>query len=409
MSRPLQLSLAVQLRTLRESISENLRWPSPEAGFARMVLSDLSVLDGYPFLSSLPKSDSGDRLQEAPILAASGYVIAEADAATQQQWAKSLERLSGRDLFPADRASFFFRPVELLGISLGTAKCPSVGERLKRWLQTGLASGEQRIGEPDFWSFHLSAYAGFLQGVFWKSRPFADLAVEDLAAGIWLWLAAPAFAKTFVLKELKDLTCPLLQKALVDGVPTRDVAREAAVYASLHKSIDQVLSSHYEQDWQIGRPSIDAIELVKKICSRFHVVAQQLRNRRSGRTPFALKDEYDVQYLMHGLLRLYFDDIRPEEWCPSYAGMSSRIDFLLKTERIVIETKMTRKALDERKLGEELTLDKAKYRTSPDCGTLVCFVYDPDGYCRNPAALERDLAEDREEFRVIVVVAPKGT
>ncbi len=69
---------------------------------------------------------------------------------------------------------------------------------------------------------------------------------------------------------------------------------------------------------------------------------------------------------------------------------------------------MTRKGLDDRKLGEELTLDKAKYRTNKDCRTLVCFVYDPEGYCKNPVALERDLAETAGDFTVLVVVASKG-
>lgn len=44
-----------------------------------------------------------------------------------------------------------------------------------------------------------------------------------------------------------------------------------------------------------------------------------------------LEDEYDVQDLPHALLLLYFDDVRAEEWTPSYAGKSARMDFLLKT------------------------------------------------------------------------------
>ena len=40
---------------------------------------------------------------------------------------------------------------------------------------------------------------------------------------------------------------------------------------------------------------------------------------------------------------LYFDDIRAEEWTPSYAGKCARVDFLLKNEKIVIEVKKTRK------------------------------------------------------------------
>jgi hypothetical protein len=35
-----------------------------------------------------------------------------------------------------------------------------------------------------------------------------------------------------------------------------------------------------------------------------------------------LKDEYDVQDLLYALLRIFFDDVRPEEWTPSFAGKS---------------------------------------------------------------------------------------
>jgi len=42
-----------------------------------------------------------------------------------------------------------------------------------------------------------------------------------------------------------------------------------------------------------------------------------------------IRDEYDVQNLLHAILKLHFEDIRPEEWAPSYAASSKRMDFLL--------------------------------------------------------------------------------
>jgi hypothetical protein len=83
------------------------------------------------------------------------------------------------------------------------------------------------------------------------------------------------------------------------------------------------------------------------------------------------------------------------------------MDFLLKRERIVIETKMAREGLDAKKLGEELIVDIARYATHPDCGTLVCFVYDPAGRIRNPAALEGDLSKTHGELVVRVLIRPR--
>jgi DNA-binding sugar fermentation-stimulating protein len=51
---------------------------------------------------------------------------------------------------------------------------------------------------------------------------------------------------------------------------------------------------------------------------------------------------------MHALLQLYYDDIRPEEYTPSYAGRASRMDFLLKREKIVVEVKKARSNLRAR-------------------------------------------------------------
>jgi len=99
-----------------------------------------------------------------------------------------------------------------------------------------------------------------------------------------------------------------------------------------------------------------------------------------------MKDEYDVQDLMHALLKQHFNDVRAEEWTPSYAGKSSRMDFLLKNEKLVLETKKTRLGLDHKAVGDELAVDIVRYKSHPDCLILACFVYDPECRIGNPAA-----------------------
>src|SRR2546425_4837451 len=81
--------------------------------------------------------------------------------------------------------------------------------------------------------------------------------------------------------------------------------------------------------------------ILTELCTRFHLIVRQLRSRHDNRATLDVNDEYDVQDLMHALLHLNFNDIRAEEWTPSYAGGSSRMDFLLKQEKIVIEAKKT--------------------------------------------------------------------
>jgi hypothetical protein len=148
---------------------------------------------------------------------------------------------------------------------------------------------------------------------------------------------------------------------------------------------------------------------LRDLFSRFHRLGRQLRARRENRETLAIDDEYDVQDLLHALLHLYSDDIRPEQWTPSYAGASSKMDFLLKKEKIVIEVKKTRSGLAAKEVGEQLIVDAAKYAQHPDCQALFCFVYDPEGRIANPIGIERDLARKDGGMEVEVFIYPKGT
>ncbi|MGR0481594.1 MAG: PD-(D/E)XK nuclease domain-containing protein [Candidatus Electronema sp. V4] len=148
---------------------------------------------------------------------------------------------------------------------------------------------------------------------------------------------------------------------------------------------------------------------MRLICLRFHAVASQLRSRHKNRNTLEIEDEYDVQDLLHALLRLYFDDVRAEEWTPSYAGGCSRVDFLLKAEQVVIEVKKTRKGLAAKDIGDQLLIDIQRYQAHPDCKTLVCFVYDPEGRIANPRGIEADLNKQHGSVLVEVIIAPRSS
>lgn len=147
---------------------------------------------------------------------------------------------------------------------------------------------------------------------------------------------------------------------------------------------------------------------IEKICNRFHLVANQIRARYDNRSTLDIEDEYDVQDLLHAILKLEFDDIRPEEWTPSYAGKASRVDFLLKKEEIIIEVKKTRKGLTGKEVGDQLLIDIQRYQQHPNCKYLVCFVYDPEGRIPNPKGIEDDLTKTENKVQIITIITPKG-
>ena len=156
------------------------------------------------------------------------------------------------------------------------------------------------------------------------------------------------------------------------------------------------------------QPQEDVMIQLMNLLSKFPSVARQLRSRHNRRNTLEIEDEYDVQDLLHALLKIHFDDIRKEEWTPSYAGGSSRMDFLLKNEQIVIEVKKTRNSLGDKEVGEQLLIDIARYSRHPNCKVLVCFVYDPEARIGNPLGLENDLNEmSTNDLIIITRIEPK--
>ncbi|MEI9968742.1 MAG: hypothetical protein WDM87_09010 [Terracidiphilus sp.] len=149
------------------------------------------------------------------------------------------------------------------------------------------------------------------------------------------------------------------------------------------------------------------IARVVQLAESFHRAALKLQKRHAQRAPFVVEDEFDVQDLFGALLETRFDEVRPEEYGPSHAGAASRVDFLLKQESIVVETKMAREGLTDKKLGEELIIDIERYKHRPDCKSLLCFVYDPDFRLKNPSVLENDLTKRTDGLYVRTLIRPK--
>lgn len=199
----------------------------------------------------------------------------------------------------------------------------------------------------------------------------------------------------------------------VFSVPIEDKQIRNAYIRGMQKA-EAILSSildeirNYGTENESSEIEVDAISTIERICLRFHTVARQLRARHSNRQTLMIEDEYDVQDLMHALLKIHFDDIRPEEWTPSNSGGSARVDFLLKNEKIVIEIKKTRTSLKPNEIGSQLLVDIARYRQHPDCELLFCFIYDPEGIIGNPIGFERDLENSGNDLKVRTIVGPKG-
>jgi hypothetical protein len=180
------------------------------------------------------------------------------------------------------------------------------------------------------------------------------------------------------------------------------------------KELSRRIDKHFPQVGEAipnltSSETLSAIDKIDLLCSRFHAVVNQLQQSKRGKKSApdaALKSEYDVQELLHALLWIFFSDVRREDPVPQRAGASSRTDFVLKNEGIIVEVKKTRSRLRDNEVGKELIVDIERYKARPDCKLAYCFVYDPEHLIRNPAGLE-ELSRNEGELAIKVVVLPK--
>ena len=136
-------------------------------------------------------------------------------------------------------------------------------------------------------------------------------------------------------------------------------------------------------------------ELLQTLVRGLPRAMHPLTHRRRGAKELTFDSEHDLQDVLHSQLRPWIADIRPEEFTPSYAGSSSRMDFLLPAHNLVLELKRVREKTHAARIGDELIIDIEHYRRHPKCNRLWCIVYDPMSVLRNPSGLISDLEGSR--------------
>lgn len=160
-----------------------------------------------------------------------------------------------------------------------------------------------------------------------------------------------------------------------------------------------------------GRKPSSLDDLLNIIIKGLPRAMQPLIHRRKGAQSLLFASEYDIQDLLHALMRPWISDIRPEEFCPSYAGKNTRMDFLLPKHNLVIETKRVRDKAHASNVGDELIIDIEHYRKHQNANHLWCVIYDPDLFISNPKGMINDLEGQRStpegniNVRVVIVSA----
>jgi hypothetical protein len=150
--------------------------------------------------------------------------------------------------------------------------------------------------------------------------------------------------------------------------------------------------------------TLNALSLLERIFRNLPFAIATLGRSVRGRSGITVSDEYDLQRIVLAVLQLHFQDVREEDFNPTYAGSATRIDFVLREVRIAVETKMTRPSLTTKKLGDDLAADILRYRKHEDVGALLALVYDPDRRISNPVGFEHDLFSDADQLIVRALI-----
>lgn len=392
---------ATMLATAMEAAEARLRvekaWPDPTSGLAYRALTKT----GYPIpdlMTGVPLPRDAIYYRRSPNLAAYGYVLERCGDEARAVWLEGIEHLRGREIYPADRQSFIFNPVEILGVAAGIEFLGANDEAA--WLADTIVRGFK----ANHFRTPLTATAARVAlRILGPSKvnliqcelaDSASLSIPDL-----LLISTIQFAFGDAVDEPLKLEEGLAKSIVSSSIAINDTAEAVAILVTGRKVIDRSLFSSAE---------VTPTDRIVGLCRRFPLFAQRLTSRQRGRAPFSISDEYDVQDLLHAILKLHFDDVRPEEYTPSYAGNSSRVDFLLPRERIVVEAKMTRPSLDQKKVADELIIDAARYSSMEGVETLICLVFDPDRRCGNPKTLEHDVENSGVRLKVKAIVCPQG-
>lgn len=151
------------------------------------------------------------------------------------------------------------------------------------------------------------------------------------------------------------------------------------------------------------------VELIIRICQRLPRTAKIIGTRsRKGKHGFEITDEYDVQDLLHAVIRAYVKYLVQEDPLPKQAAArSGRADLSIEELGVLIEVKYVRGPDDQRRIFEEYSQDLVLYTKWPHLKTLIFVIYNSVDL-RDPEAFEKMSGPnelDGRRFTVRIVLA----
>jgi len=151
------------------------------------------------------------------------------------------------------------------------------------------------------------------------------------------------------------------------------------------------------------------IHLIEHLCKRIQYSANILSNRtRPGKLSYKIEDEYDVQDLVHAVLRAYLKYSVQEDTMNKVAGTrSGRVDISIEELGLLIEIKFSRRPDDNKVFFDAFSKDLVLYSSWAPLKHLFYIIYNHN-LLKDPEGLEK-LSGKKEisgkKFEVKVILA----
>ena len=219
--------------------------------------------------------------------------------------------------------------------------------------------------------------------------------------------------KDIVIESSSQPTSVLIKQILeLENVNETDL--DIALQKTLKSDIDiqsQILLEDLEASLlKIKYINKNAEEIIRDILNNFSNAIQKIiKNRRKDHPDFNVKDEYDVQDILYVVLKSIFPLLKDEDPIPKNGGSSTKIDLILRNEKILIEVKMLGiNDKNEINFIKQLKEDIESYHECQWLGKLFCFIYDPYKKTKDKAnfqELNGNRTKASHNFNVEMIIA----
>lgn len=238
----------------------------------------------------------------------------------------------------------------------------------------------------------------------------------DLKQKYFLSKIEPAF-KTQLLKDIVAFKSESIAILIKQILGFKDIQE-----AELDRALQNISKSEVDVQTQILLEDLEMVllqtkyvnktteEVVRDVLNNFSNAIQKIiKDRRKEHPKYIIEYEYDVQDVVYVVLKSIFPNLRDEDPIPKVGAKSTKIDLILREEKILIEVKMIKKKdSNETHFIEQLKVDFESYHECKWLSKLFCFVYDPYKKTRDLSNF-KDLNGDRKKgehsFNVELIVA----